>query len=638
MKMKRVISVLLASILLLLTFSSGLFAYALVTCETQFSYDSADPSWLKDLVVKEDMNTISGLSGRNTLKAVAEYPYRATVDSFSEDIAYYQLLYTLDEDMANAAYLYLLDMATAFGSSAIGAGQSDEYIRSYLESLGVVYPAGNAATDAETLIVARALYAVISADNSYTINRGTGLYDAFTAYLSRIIGVNNTVLVKFDGDNDISDLKEYVLAACKYSLYAAGYQVSKDTPAEEVYRLIAIMTIRAQGISIDSSSATFEEIKNKYLCAMICKIYGVSIDTDAFEKAVKNGNLDFYMLQLIGKKYKITVRDSATLKEAFDIVCKNTPYFDLEEGEFYADIHEYDIQLKYIRDTVWIYPQTLSVTSEPDGIYVTVSVNGNKVRENYYVDVALDSSKEKSTVLVTIDVRNASGRTDSSTYKLNFIQGSEKPVEGTTISSALVGIGALAQQVVEDMGNNPVVSGFIAKIPFETPEKFWSIASLMLPNFISGSIPGNGLLQKIFSYSKNDDSRVDTDKIGGVAGLDSYNASSGSSQSLNFSSISLSPGDLNIGNPAESASNPASEIIVGENNGNLSINPPVQNNGGNWFTDLIGDTKSVVVIVVSLVVAFAACLFLFTKLLKGKEEFAGRTTQTKKKKSSNKKR
>lgn len=634
MKVKRLISILIASILLMLTFSSGLYSYALVTCETQFSYDSADPSWLKDLIVKEDMNTVNGLSGRNTLKAVAEYPYRATADSFASDIAYYQLLYTLDEDMANAAYLYILDVATTFGNSTIASGQSDEYIQAYLESLGVVYPSGAAADDAETRIVARALYAVISVDDSYTIKRGTGLYDAFTAYLSRIIGVDNAILGKFDGDNDMADLKEYVLAACKYSLYAAGYNVDKDTSEEEVYRLIAVMTIRAQGISIDSSSATFEEIKNKYLCAMMCKIYDVSIDTDAFEKAVKNGNLACYMLQLIGKKYKITVKDSATLNEAFDIVCKNTPYFDLEEGEFYADIHEYDIQLKYIRDTVWIYPQTLSVTSESDGIYVTVSVNGNQVRENYYVDVSLDASVEKSTVLVTVDVKNTSGRTDSSTYKLNFIQGNAKPVSGSTISSALAGIGSLAQKVVEDMGSNSVISDFVAKIPFETPEKFWSIASLMLPNFISGAIPGSGLLQRIFSYSKNDDSRVETDKIGGVAGLDSFNASSDSSQSMNFASISLSPGDLSpaIGNPAESADKPASEIIVGDNNGNLVMNTPVQNNNGNWFTELMGDTKSVIVIVVALIAAFAACLFLFTKLLNGKEAVGGRTMRTNKKK------
>lgn len=622
MKLKRFTAVMLAAILLGLTLSSGAYAFALVTCETQFAYDSADPSWLKDLTVKEDMNTINGLSGRNTLQPVSSYPYRETAESFKEEIAYYEVLYTLDEDMANAAYLYILSLAESFSSSSVAADQSDEFIRSYLESLGIVYPTGHNADSVETRTVARALYAIIAADDSYTVKRGTGLYDAFTSYLSKIVGVNNNVLIKFDGDNDLTDLREYVLAVCRYMLYAAGYKVDKNTPESEVYRLIAVMTIRAQGISIDSSSATFEEIKNKYLCAMMCKIYDVPIDTAAFDAAVKKGNLEFYMLQLIGKKYKITVRDSLAYEEAFSLVCKNTPYFDLEEGEFYADIYEYTIPLKYRRDTIWIYPQTLSVTSESEGIAVTVLINGEKVRENYYADVALDSSKDKNEVVITVEYKVTGSSTKTSTYKLNILQGKEKPVEGPTVSTALAGIGALVSQVVEDMGNNPTISNIVAGMPFETPERFWSIASLMLPNFISGSLPGTGLLQRIFSYSKNDPSRVDTDKLGGVAGLDSYNSSSNSSQSLNFSTITVPNGNLNITVP-ETPSSDANQIVVGDGNNA----PPVGSEGGkngNWFKELISDTKSVVVVVAALVVAFTVCLVLFSKLLKGRDGKKGK--------------
>lgn len=627
-KLRKFIALMLSLIIMSFAFSAGMTAYAIVMCETQYAYDSADPSWLKDITVKEDMNTINGMTGRNTLKPIASYPYRETAESFSEEIDYYKILYTLDENMANAAYLYLLSLAESFTNSAVASGVSDEFIRSYLESLGIVYPSGSSENSAETKTVARALYAIIASDDSYTIKRGTGLYDAFTAYLAKLLGVSNSVILKFDGDNDLSDLKEYVLAACRYTLYAAGYKVDKDTPESEVYRLIAVMTIRAQGITIDSSSATFEEIKNKYLCATMCKIYDVPIDTAAFDKAVSGGKLDFYMLQLIGKKYKITVRDSLTYEAAFKLVCENTPYFDLEDGEFYADIHEYDVPLKYKRDTVWIYPQTLSVTSESDGITVSVSINGNKVRANYYVDVTLDSSKEKNTVVITVDYRDASGVMKTSSYKLNFIQGKEKPVSGTTVSQALAGIGGLASKVVGDLGNNQVISNIVANIPFETPERFWSIASLMLPNFINGALPGSGLLQKIFSYSKTDDSRVNSNQIGGVAGLDSYNSSSNSTQSMNFPTVNLPAGNLDITpvTPQESSSNPANQIVVGNNNNNnSSLN--ISGSKGNWFTSLMSDTKSVVVIVVALVAAFSICLVLFLKLLKGREDTVGKNSK-----------
>lgn len=630
MKTKRFVSAALAAVMLFAALSAGFCAYALVLCETQYSYDSANPSWLKDLTVKEDMSTVGGLSGSCTLEPVASYPYRETAESFSEEIAYYQMLYTLDEDMANAAYLYLLSLAESFASAAVSSGQSDEFIRSYLESAGIVYPEGSAANSPETAIVARALYAVMAADGDYTVTRGTGLYDAFTAYVSKLVGVGNTAILKFDGDGDLSDLKEYVLAACKYVLYSAGYKVDKDTPESEVYRLIAIMTIRAQGISIDSSTATFEEIKNKYLCAMICEIYGVTIDYPSFEKAVKSGKLDFYMLQLIGKKNGVTVKDSVTYDEAFRLVSENTDYFDLEAGEFYADIYEYNIHLKYKRDIIWLYPRTLGTTSESDGTRVSVFVNGNSVRDNYYVDASLDSSKSVNEVTVTVEYRYASGKTVSSSYKLNIYEGKETPVQSTTLSSALAGVSGLAAKVISEIGSNSAIESIASSIPFELPQRFWSIASLMLPSF-SGSSAGSDFLRNLFSYSSDDDSRVETNQIGGVGGLDSYNASSDSVQSLTFPAVSVSPGNSQLqvqqeANPAV----PANEIIV--NNGAQNNPYAAVNNGsggGNWFKALISDTKTVVVLIIAVAASFAVCFVLFSQIIK--ERNKNGKTKTKKK-------
>lgn len=632
MKEKRLLAVLLTVVLLTTSLSAGFSAAAIVMCETQYTYDSPNLSWLKDLIVKEDMTTINGLSGRCTLEAVASYPYTETAESFREEVAYYQLLYTLDEDMTNVLYLYMLELAESFSSAVSVTDYSDEFIRSYLESIGIVYPAGDAADSTETLIVARAFFAVVTKDESYTVKKGTGLYEAFTDYAAGLMGLSNSAILKFAVGSDITDLKQYVLAACKYMLFNAGYDVDASTSEEEVCRLIAIMTIRTQGISIDSGTATFEEIKNKYLCAMICKIYDVTADPDSFTKAVRDGKLDFYMLRLIGKKNGITIKDSATYEEAFDLVCKNTDYFNLEKGEFYADIDEYNIQLNYKREKIWVYPQTLGVTSESDGTTVAVSINGTQVRDNYYADVALDTGKEKETVLIEVQYTNENGAKTSSSYRLNIKQGKETPVKQNTISSALSGVSDVVSKVLTEMGLDSSIANIVANVPFELPERFLSITSLLMPSFDTNSL-GSGFLQKIFGYSKDDSSHVNTEQIGGVGGLDSYNVSSGSTQSLNFNSFTIDPGTLQLNTPAaETTTTPANTVVIPNEQQSYPTAAPVTDEEGNWFTNLIGDTKTVIVLVVVLVAAFGVCLALFLQIFKEKGK-GGKKGKTEKKKT-----
>ena len=90
---------------------------------------------------------------------------------------------------------------------------------------------------------------------------------------------------------------------------------------------------------------------------MLSKKYGVSVDPDRMASALDNGSLPFYMLQLIGRDYGVSVReDNCTYEEAFALVAENTGVFDMEDGEFYADIDQYELTLNYQRSSIWIYP------------------------------------------------------------------------------------------------------------------------------------------------------------------------------------------------------------------------------------------------------------------------------------------
>ncbi len=611
MKSRKLIAVFMTVLILISALSCGFNALALVMCETQYSYDTANPSWLKDMIVKENMNNIDGLSQRNTLVAKAQYPYKATAESFKEDVETYESVYTLNENMTNVIYLYMLDLALGFAGNA-GDSYSDEFIRSYLESIGIVYPEKETE---ETAVVARALFSIITADENYVVQRGTGLYDAFTAYISDLLGVKLDSVIKFDEDTQLTGLKDYVIAACKFMLFSAGYNVTSSTSDEEIYRLIAIMTIRSQGITIDSSTATFEEIKIKYLCAVMCEIYGVSIDTKGFEKAVNDDNLAFHMLQLIGKENGVTVRDTESYTKAFDIICQNTHYFDLEEGEFYADIFEYDVTLKYKSENIWVYPQTISATSESEGVTVKVLINNEVVRENYYVKLAIDSEAESVPILVTVEYTGKNGSTTSSTYKFNIIQGETQAVAGNTVSDALGSVKDYVDKVVGDLGMDSSIADIVQKIPFKIPERILSITSLMLPSIGLGSIASD-FLALIFGYSKDDDSHIDTEGIGGVGGLDAFeqSQSNNSSQSMNFGQLNL--GNLNIQYPQQKPIIPADTVIVPDVGNQYPDN--IDDTQQNWFEEIIDDPITVCVFIIILASTFVICFAVFLKLIEKK--------------------
>ena len=613
MKLKKLIAVFMTVVMLFTVLSCGMSASALVMAETQYMYDSPNLSWLKDLIVKENMSSVDGLSQRNTIVAKAPYPYSATAETFKEEVASYQAIYTLDENMANVLYLYMLELTMSFANGT-DKSYSDDFIRAYLESLGIVYPSEDTQ---ETKIIARALFTIVTKDEDFVVKRGTGLYQAFTSYISQTLGLNVDLVIKFDKDADVNDLKDYVLAAGKYMLYSAGYNVTKDTPEEEVYRLIAIMTIRAQGISIDSSTATFEEIKNKYLCAAMCRIYEVTIDPDGFDKAVKNDNLAFYLLQLIGKENGITVRDSVSYETAFDIVSRNTTYFNLEEGEFYADVYEYDVQLKYKRDTIWLYPQTIGVTSESDGTKVDVFVNDNDVRENYYVSVAIDKEAEMVPVIITVEYTDKTGAKISSSYKLNVYQGTKEAVQNSTISDAFGGMTDYVDKVLGDIGMNSSFADIISKVPFEIPQRILSITTLLLPEFDGSSLGIGAFFSKLFGYSKDNDSNVNTENIGGVGGLDAFGQSGNSTQSMDFGNLNIGNLDFNIG--GSTPINPADTVVIPDDGIYYPPEPSVTDED-NWFKELFSNPTSVILFTAALVIIFGACLGLFMKLFSAKND------------------
>ena len=62
--------------------SAALFAF-----ETQYEYESADPAWLTDLVIREDMSSIDGMTHSCELIPKPEYSYTETAESFKAELS-----------------------------------------------------------------------------------------------------------------------------------------------------------------------------------------------------------------------------------------------------------------------------------------------------------------------------------------------------------------------------------------------------------------------------------------------------------------------------------------------------------------------------------------------------------------------
>ena len=405
MKFKRTVSVLLSLALCVTAFAVPSVASVIMPFETQYDYAAADYAWLTSLVIQEDLNEISAITGGCKLIANPDYPYTETPESFADEVNEFCKLYTLNENTVKAAYIYIVELLGS-NSSAFAAQASDEQVRSYLENAGIVYPA---TVDTGTKVLAKALYTAM-VTGAFTVpdmDTGAALEKTLTDFVVQISGFRIGDLAAWIPGGELNSLDDYTLAVSRMTLWSNGYDVTADTDPDEVYQLMAVMTVRSLGIGVDAN-APFSELQSKYTAAMLGKRYGVTADPARLAGAVSSGSAPFYMLQLIGQKEGLSVRqDASSYEDAFAFVASETDLFDIEEGEFYADIYNYDIYLTAPRASLWVYPTSYYGGISPEK--VSVFCNGVPVKDNYFTEVSVDPEKAVQTLTITVECEEGLG-------------------------------------------------------------------------------------------------------------------------------------------------------------------------------------------------------------------------------------
>ena len=451
---------------------------------TQFVHDEYIDSWLRDLIVKEDITTINSLATRCTLEPVTDYPYTHTPDTFKSEVKQYVELYTLDDDSRKAAYIYLFKQFNAL-SVISEPNVTDEDKVAWLTAHGIVVPS-TVYTDPTEMLMAGALYSLMRNDLYYVytgkhvdIPEGTPMETALMTYLMAFSN-NNTnsnvnigaFLTKYFGNVSVDSLDKYVYYTALFALFTRGLVSVSELaviPAEEVYRRLAIMSITDAGISIDASSASTEELRLKYLAAMLSQCYNVKIDPNTLQTALDNGNVHLYLVRLMAyQDAGLTISDKYSYTEAFNLMIKSTSRFALD-NDFYSDIYEYNIHLSTRRNTVYVRPTAIKAADTSAGTTLSIALeDGTAVQNDSYSNPLKIAGKMPDKYNLIVSYTRADGTVSRSTYRLNIYQGEGVPPTeiGVTdiVSIVFTGIGDIilpdnSDATTEPDGSSPPRGG-----------------------------------------------------------------------------------------------------------------------------------------------------------------------------------
>ncbi len=438
-KTTRFISVLLSVTVILASFVPSAFAKEFAPkfdatnlgVNTQYLYEENDASWIRKLAIKEDMYSVGGIITEAELHPVTDYPYNTDAPTFKAEVQECVKTYTLDDDSQKAAYLYLLNQVGAL-TIISEPTTSNETKADWLRMQGIVITPEDE-LDTNKVLLISALYAMMRNDlyyvykgEHYTIPEGTPLEEAVVLYITALSGNQNSLLAfiaKHFGVSQIPNLEDYVYYTSLMALYTNGYvsmQEITTLPRKEVFRRLTIMTIRNYGLAVDAETASTEELRQKYLTAMLGTHYRVSLDPDSLIKSRSNQGIPYYVLQKMGSQDAgLTISaNSYTYEKCFDLVLKKTDRFDLE-NEFYSDIHEYNVYLNNQRTKISINPTPLMSTAR-------ISINDTDVVGGQYTSVELRDIGIQSIIIESVYKFNSKQKAKS-TYKINIIQGTTPP-------------------------------------------------------------------------------------------------------------------------------------------------------------------------------------------------------------------
>lgn len=444
--------------------------------ETEYNY-----AWLDQLIIRDDPMAVLATT---VVPRPTDYPYSHTYEEFIDEVDQYSALKNLNENTVASTYEEIMNLVYY---SVVALGMTDEYdvMEEYLRSYGIRLPDEPGGQDKINVAVVYAalkydaVYALYGKDVSIPV--GVSIDGASVIIFSALSGIMLPSGVTSYPGLAVHTVKSYVTEF-------DDLPVSKNPDAAEVFYWAKIIV--ASSCDSDEDEIPDYEVPkmaydivheddkkyvdNAYFATILNTAYDVTLDVQALGTAVESGNstaIQKLILETMLTQKNVRFSSKMNTMELFEQACANG-CFNLEE-EFYSDVFFYDVTIAQDREKMWFTPFSVADQLEGGSVEATsMTINGQPAGHNATTGVALNPSKAKETIVLTIDYNDAT-RAEQAVYTFNIIK--DKALNGVTNTSdnSLVAVVESVMGTVNPSGNdkvNEIIGGIVDYARDELPE------------------------------------------------------------------------------------------------------------------------------------------------------------------------
>lgn len=472
MKNKKVLSVMISLMMLILVCCSPFISYASFFVEdgdvsscpgnTRVYTEAKDYNyaWLDSVILRDGSMAVTPL----TVYPVSEYPYSHTCDEFIDECNNYVKLIGLSDTVVQNT---IIDSLKTIYYTLVATGKitdSTQDMRAYNESCGILYPYTDSQfTDLYTVItyvcLNQNLYKLVS-NEDVSITRGTTVEGAVVKFLSAVCGMAVPSSV------DTVPAFSYLFTE-KYVIEDSAYPVSENPTEEEVNYWVKLQAAQKAGYSVPATtkyenltSEQIEYVTYAYDASVLTTRYEVPIDPMLLKAALSSSNSSDEVPRLVLKSMldnsSVSYLKDETTQSLFNKAAQEG-YFDLE-NEFYTDIYNYRIYVGPECEKIWITCFPIADQLDNGSINeVSTFINGSLVKNSSTnaVEVPADGT--------TFTVRTSyNGKSDTATYVFTVVKTGDaetmNEAPSIDLSDPLQDIASNISNVITGSTNNSAVS------------------------------------------------------------------------------------------------------------------------------------------------------------------------------------
>lgn len=437
MKLKKTACLLLSAVLFLATLTP-ICAFANADLADKDAKENM--AWLSDFYIRESAmdfvkNEVTPESG----------VYSDTAETFVKNVENLKKAYNADFNTFADAYDKILTELFSLADAA-DLGINFDDMKAYLQDeYQIVYPEQE---DAKTQTYTAIVYVCLRTDLlqsllnvDVTIAPNTTLEKAVVLILGSILGE--------EVGADIQTMFDFAVMNIEKILADNKIPVPDDTDVQNILTMYKILVAKQMGYLADLKVTDFAKADAKtvqaaYAAATIKMTYGVSPSVEDVLAATasedENAVAVLILRTMIAEKGE-TWTANETLETLFDRACK-LGYFD-PQLEFYADVYNYDVNLEYNCDEIWLTPFAYAAEKGNDKLqYVTITINGTPVKSARSYKLAMT---DEDVTTATVEVKYDDGKiADEATYIFNIHNGTKQqpsvalPIPDSTVSGGSI--------------------------------------------------------------------------------------------------------------------------------------------------------------------------------------------------------